>query len=454
MNRRYYQRLVDQCIQKDYDATLLAVNSEMVLTNEAAEDVGKGLLALKNMNQSDMEKIKSMSVDQILESWTGGEGEKDGGKSVRAAIAYLDKSLGVVNDAMLGRLHTNEVGAKIVNKFYHSESSDNMTGTLNLQTRISASNMAGFDVGWMQTYRMVPAEGFNEVKVHDLVTALRFQQYKDGTDKPVVSALGSHSAETVNRKFFGAGFKWNAQEMSFSVWNINQVLSQFRENAVKITARNAYREIARFVSGTTPTYGGTTDFSSGGTSAIEKRQHLVWHIRTLLNNAHYQMIRVANQTQTGKKKVKSTEAPLDVSATTPLLLYYNTQHFDIMEAVQRVGMGQIGQEGLNPINLKNWVFIETDLIPPCAAWTIAGEETDDRDPFGFYGATTDHKDETYLGAVGIIPGFKNLYTNFRNLAILNDTDSIEETAVMAAKTWFNHSLSTRQKGWIDIGKPW
>lgn len=405
----------------------------VVTSVEEARKVWDGLKKLTDFKPDELEEIKNLTLEEVGKRWKSGD--------VTAAISIVGKSLSLVGDAMKGTAY-DEYAIKTL----HADGTrDGMP--LLFASGLEVMSADRLDNRWVQAFSAVDATGYEKIKVADFVNLTRVIQYKRSSEDLEVSGLGSDSDDELGRRYFGGAHEYSTREQRFSMWSVNNILTNLRVAAIRSIGVHAYREIARMNAGVTQEFGDAGVYT-GGSTAREILLNDIFDARHNLNQTHFKMVNRAAKTEgLDAPNLHLKEAPLDVNAQTPILFYYNHKHFEFIDLMQRMTGGD---DNINMPMLKNWVFVETNMFPESGGHTITGEEGTDRDLWGFFGQAAEYKPVNTVGGMAIIPGQRNLHATFRNPEIVSATAPMKEVVKVGIKLENNFFLDGRQKAYVVL----
>ncbi len=411
----------------------------VVETDEEAKNFMDGISEISKMAPDELRKLEGLSLEELATSKQT--------EPVKTAVLCLSKSLKMASDATAGRAHDNE----IVRDF--SKRKDWGAGFSNFERAVvtvdeisSMMQTAGIDASYMLAYRSVDASGREEMATRDILGEARFYELLR-SEKAILTPMGNEKGDTVGFRRFGGGFEYPTYGTDISAVSVNDMLAALRVASMRTKAAAAYKEIFRHGSGRL-NYGYTA-WPYAGTDATteEKTMGAAYGAIHTLNEAARQMIEAAIQVSSGTKKGEKgkTEAALPVTASTPVLVYYNHTHNAILSLIQRL---ILGPNGLNPTLNYNFVFVPTHLAPVSAGWSVTDET--ERDDYGLFGKVKEAEALQKAAVRLVIPGFRNLHGTFQGLSFNNQTEVLKESVTVAAFERYTFITDNRQTARVQI----
>jgi len=404
-----------------------------------------GLSLIRDMKDSDLSKLKSMSIKDVAEMKDKAKSDKD--KQIGFAIHILHKAMSVMADAKYGTdlRNTYAIAEKKRQKEYFADNSTMFSNQV--QVIQSVVNLLGeqVDLGYMTAFNSVDARSARTLRVSDLLWQVRFTELGKG-ESPELSGGADEQNQDLTGKFYGAGVLLDDRDSRFSPVSVNMMLSAFRIKGEQILSHVAYKEIFMYDSAQISKALISQYAATGNDDAMTARWRDTANARYTLNEATADMIDAANHISAGNKKTQNrSEAPLSVPSDTPIIVFYNHRNNELMNDVQNLQSPMnLPQTGLN----YNYVFQPTTKAPISGAW-----QTDDatvRDDYGTFGTVKEKSTKNHQGVKIVIPGYRNVNATFEGLTIAQDRRNVNFSTIVVARQMALQKMDNRQSAWVKL----
>ncbi len=434
-----YNLEVAQRVRKTSETLARVARIPVIESNEEAADFIKGIDEISKLPAAELARLEGLTPSQL---------EKDvESVPLKTAVVALANSLKMASDATAGRAHEN----LLIQDF--AKRKDWGTGFNNFERAVvtvdelsSMMQTAGIDASYMLAYRSVDASGREEMAVRDILGEVRFYELLRN-EEVILTSTGNEKGDTVGFRRFGGGFEYSTYGIEASAVSVNDMLAGMRVASMRTKAAVAYREIFRHGSGRL-NYGYTAwKYAGTDVTTEEKTLGAAYGAIHTLNEAARQMIEAAVQVASGTKKGEKgkTEAALPVTASSPILVYYNHSHNALISLIQRI---IAGPNGINPTLNYNFVFVPTHLAPASAGWESTGDN--ERDDYGIFGKVKEAAAINKAAVRLVIPGIRNLHGTFQGLSFSNETKVMKELVMVGAFERYTFVTDNRQSARVQI----
>jgi len=416
----------------------------VVDNQEDAELFVEGIKTINKMPADKFEKIKDLTAEEVVK----GLEEED----VSAYIHIMSKALGSTNDALQGKAGRNEfLNERIaVEKALHNES---LTDTARAAREVDQSfdfvQSNQFDTTWVPFYVPRNVMGAQEMIVRDITGDTKFVELERG-EEPKPSGIGRETDQRLPYRIYGGALLFEDYEIANSVLSVNDHLSYLRSASVRTKSWVAMKEI-QMIKADTKHYSLQEFYNQ----PIADNKDQIWkdvaNARYTLNHAAYQMKLEAGQvpediTERPKHKI---EARLDVSVFDPVYVLYNPAHYHHIDLLRNMIRGE---DGINPSLAFPFIFLPSYMAAHTGGFTpVAGEEKT-KDQWGTRTVVKERTTKNEIGVHLILPGRRNQWGNFSNLAFGRDRREASETTLISARERYLFAKDVRQTCTVTLFK--
>ena len=435
MNRAYNQKRIENQIAQNEAVLRDVVKAPIVMDEEQARLVSKGWQEMADMPPEEVEKFQKLTAEEIEKGWES--------TPVKSAIGHTHKALNTINEAIAGVLYKEKAIGQDSLK-------DEAARTLTVATGMTTGTEMGVDLGWTPAFRMINAQNAKILQLQDVhVAGMLWEQANFDSDIKY-NKTGSTKKESMGPRYFAGGFSYYPREERFSLIGVNEVLESMKLGAANLTSRLAYRMIGKQPTNANVYNAANMDITTiSATGDLDDYHADLINGISILNEAHVRMVEKAGHQGPdlqGKRLQQFDQAPLNIGPNDVILAYYNHRHYRFIESMMSL---RPGQQGINFSVLKNWVFIQTAMLPPCGAFTVA--DAQEHDDYGLYETVTPTDPDNTIAVMGIIPGRRNIGANFRDNVVLTERANIKEAINIASKMEINFNKDDRQFAQVVLG---
>ena len=369
----------------------------VIRTKKEAGVFKEGLEKIASISEKDLERIGDLTTEELAK-------EKGIDVSIVKAVDIVNTALKSVSDFL------TKTPNPFLEKAFHNETSANMENYVTMVSMMEdVQDSQHMDMGWMSAFNSVNAGGTAAVKVRDLVHNVRFYQLGHDEDAKLTSIGGGPVDDMVGPDRFGGGVKINDWDSQFSLFNANAILANMRIASMRLYNWCGYKELCLIQDANKKQTYSETLSAATGADDLAKHKIKVQNMVSTLNNAYLKLILEASQAPTNPGSgypQNKTEARIPVSASTPVLVYYNIQHEVLMRQVMEYGFNKsFNGDGLLEGLAYPFVFVPSLLVPKSGAYRYKSNAKDNEiyDAWGAKGPVDEYDSQGGVGVQMVIP---------------------------------------------------